>query len=354
MAEDLPRRSRTTIHSICEDLLDLILLHIPSVVGIVRAAATCKLWRRVIGAGAGDAFLRRFRRLHGPQIIGHYYYAYDGCIPSFVPLPAPPPGQPAAIGGIGDLVSFDFFPNSYPLKQSRLTDSRGGLLAFVRNDWTVLVWCPWTRQHREAWLKIPWGSYTHCLAAFLLDGGDETGAFTMSNFRFLYVHLIRHRLYHGSKTVEAWVFSARDDDQWLQLGAMAVGDMIPDADIDDSPPFVFVGRAGGSLCWSTKGSNAVLHLDESTGEFSNFTLPGEAAGIDRNMWYYNRRNLRVVGGDASAVYLVRIAGDDLEVLRYARRSGRACVVERRIRVPQNYASIDDENQRQWYSIAGDF
>ncbi|CAN6352140.1 unnamed protein product [Urochloa humidicola] len=126
---------------------------------------------------------------------------------------------------------------------------------------------------------------------------------------------------------------------------MAIGDMIPDADILP-PPFAFVGCAGGSLCWSTKGSNAVLHLDESTGEFSDFTLPGDAAGIDRNMWYYNRRNLRVVGGDASTVHLVRIAGDSLEVLRYDCCSGGTCMVERRIRVPQ-MARID-ESWQQWY------
>jgi hypothetical protein len=92
---------------------------------------------------------------------------------------------------------------------------------------------------------------------------------------------------------------------------------------------VFVGRAGGSICWRT-GITNVLHLDEGTGEFSCFTLPGP--GINRiSGWFYSDfQSLRVIGASSGSVHLLRIDSDDLELLCHDRSSG-VCVVERRIR-----------------------
>jgi hypothetical protein len=69
-----------------DDTLVLILERIDLLVSLIRAASTCRRWRRVI-ADAG--FLRRFRSLHGPPVAGHYYNHYrihDATdSPSFVP-----------------------------------------------------------------------------------------------------------------------------------------------------------------------------------------------------------------------------------------------------------------------------
>jgi hypothetical protein len=56
-----------------DDTVVLILERINSLVSLIRAASTCRRWRRVM-ADAG--FLRRFRSLHGPPVTGHYYNRY--------------------------------------------------------------------------------------------------------------------------------------------------------------------------------------------------------------------------------------------------------------------------------------
>ncbi|CAN6334638.1 unnamed protein product [Urochloa humidicola] len=150
---------------------------------------------------------------------------------------------------------------------------------------------------------------------FLEPDLDETATgmgLNMSNVKILCVQLRRCRDDGSSKTVEACVSSARDH-HWLQLGTMAIGNTIP-----GRAPFCFVGRVGGSICWSNTIRNnvALLHLNESTGEFSCFTLP---ASVNTGQLCYDRWSLR----------LLRIAGDDLEVLCHDRSSG-VCVVERRV------------------------
>ncbi|CAL4905650.1 unnamed protein product [Urochloa decumbens] len=288
--ENRPRR-RTTIHDIPHDTLGAILQRITCLAVLVRAAATCKLWRLVVG-DAG--FLCRFRRLYGPYVLGHHFYDDFGGSTEFVPFPAP--AGEMGIGGISsDRVSLDFLrPRSGP--DLVLHDSHGGLLALSDIAGSMITICnPWTREHmrfNSPNPTTPARGFTAILGAFLLDTD-------------------------------------------LDLGAMAVGDIIP-------PPFLLVGRAGGSICWCTeKTSNVILHLDESSGEFSRFTLPGGHAD-----GYYDRMNLRVVGGGAGAVHFVRIVRGDLEVLRYARGGGRECVVERRVNVSQ-VASIDGD-WRRWY------
>ncbi|CAL4905628.1 unnamed protein product [Urochloa decumbens] len=286
----------------------------PSITAVIRAAATCKLWCRVIG-DAG--FLHRFRRLHGPEILGHYHY-YKGSTTVFDSFPTS-----NAIDDIRDRLSLDFLSSSYSSPTHlALHDSRLGLLAFDRLGFSIIVCNPWTKQHTELYPPMPRGS-SHFLSIFLLDAGhDEMNSdlLNMSNFRVLFVHLIHH--YHDdTKIVAGSLFNARDD-RWLKLGAIAVGDIVPEAGAIFRSPFVLVGHAGGSICWSNTSANAVLQLYESTGEFSRFTLP-ERAGVNRNRIYYDRRNLRVMGGDTGSVQLVRIARNDLEVLCYD-RSSRAC------------------------------
>ncbi|CAN6352145.1 unnamed protein product [Urochloa humidicola] len=365
------RRTTTTIHDLPGDLLELTLLRMPSTAGVIRAAATCKLWRRVIG-DAG--FLRRFRRLNGPNILGHYrYYDEDGRT-DFFPFPAPAAKEIASIDDIGDRASLDFLPtiwfyHSYELMHPVLHDSRHGLLTFYqRIGSSIIVRCPWTRQHRELYLTQltqPWrDAYTSILGIFLLDAlPDETGpgpGLNMSNFRVLCVRLIHYCSPYDIKTVDASVFSARDD-SWLQMGTMAANDIIPGTIFPYSLVLVLLGRATGSICWYSESTNAVLHLDESTSEFSSFTLPGHV-GINT---CYNRSNLRVIAGDTSSVRLVRISGDDLELLCYDRGFG-ACVVERRVRASQvdsidvgfgacveetsasQVGSIDEEVRQYWY------
>ncbi|CAN6356691.1 unnamed protein product [Urochloa humidicola] len=356
MAQEKRPRQTTTIDDISDDTLEVILQHITSVAVLIRAAATCKLWRRVIG-GAG--FLRRFRRLNGLHILGyHVYYSNFGSGMFFVSSPAPAAGETTTIiGEISNRASLEFLPRS-----SVLHDSRGGLIASSSTGCMVSVGSPWTQKQKLFFCPPPpactAGGFlcpTLILGAFLVDADlDDTPMSlpNLSNFRVLCVEL-RECRHDGSRNVQVRAFLCFGrDHKLLQLGAMMVGDIAPGATMTvRTPPFVVVGRAGGSICWCTEHNNVVLHLDESSGEFSCFTLPEHTGSVSGNKLYpYGRSNLRVIGGNTGSVHLVRIAGDDLEVLCYD-RGVRACVVERRVRASQ--VPNDDDYMarllcRRWY------
>lgn len=169
----------TSISDFADELLKLVLLRVGSHLCLVRAAVVCKQWRRVVAAAD---FLRRYRSLHAPPVLGHYY---AGANATFVPSP-PPPGEAAAIE-ISDRLSLNFFPDSkYHFRNLVLTDRSGSLLAFICSDFSIEICNPWTRQLREVRPPTMGESYWSCLGAFLLIA-DEIGTTPdMSNFRALY------------------------------------------------------------------------------------------------------------------------------------------------------------------------
>jgi hypothetical protein len=206
-----------------DDLLELVLLSIRSPSCLVRAAATCKPWRRVI---ANAAFIRCFRCLHGPHVLGHYHYMGEGDKTVLVPSLTPTPGE---AGPVIDLVSLGLFAGSDYVE---LTDSRGGLLAFVRPDSAIGVCSPWTGRYRRI-RRLPSTRAgddvcivrTDILGAFLLDADEPAAADGMSNFRVLCVHVVRQynreRTMVDRMTAAASVYSEKDR-SWLCLSSTAV------------------------------------------------------------------------------------------------------------------------------------
>lgn len=181
-ARGLDAQPPTIIHDVPHDLLERILLRVRTPVSLIRAAATCKPWRRLI---AGNGFLRRFCRLNGPHILGHYYCYYKRCMPDFVPLAVPAACKPA----IDPLrVSLHFLPDK-----------------FTSPVPPVLHDMPGTKKGDSTSVQ--------CLAMFLLDanpGETETGTgIHMSNFRLLYVHLV-HYCNIDIKIVQAYVSSLQE------------------------------------------------------------------------------------------------------------------------------------------------
>ena len=66
-----------------DDLLIEVLLRVMFPTTLVRAALVCKRWFR---HASDRRFLRRFRKLHPPRLLGYYHREH------FVPmLPQPPP-----------------------------------------------------------------------------------------------------------------------------------------------------------------------------------------------------------------------------------------------------------------------
>ncbi|KAL6622905.1 hypothetical protein ACP70R_032784 [Stipagrostis hirtigluma subsp. patula] len=84
-----------------------VLLRLPSPASLARAALVCRRWRRV---ARSPAFLRLFRRVHPPPLLG-FFVCRGGLLvrrvgdevtgevvdPTFLPVAPPPPGVGGAI-----------------------------------------------------------------------------------------------------------------------------------------------------------------------------------------------------------------------------------------------------------------
>ncbi|CAL5086282.1 unnamed protein product [Urochloa decumbens] len=120
--------------ALTDDLLEEIFLRIASPADLARASTACVSFRRLI---AGPAFLRRYRSLHPPPLLGFLDPGPGG----FQPAEAPHPNAPAARAlARGTGFSFDYIPRGrgrhwYPrdVRDGRVLlfcspDEQGGLV----------------------------------------------------------------------------------------------------------------------------------------------------------------------------------------------------------------------------------
>ncbi|CAN6334632.1 unnamed protein product [Urochloa humidicola] len=311
----------TSILDIPDDLLEHILLRVRTHACLFRAAATCKTWRCVV---AGTSFLRRFHSLHGQDLlIGHYCVnikkmedGIERLNAEFFPCPPRPTNH------LRQRLSLDFLPQPRPYSHSHqrvLTDSRGGLLAFVQDNWYTIICDPWTRQYTE--LHFPWGQREEdrdfdyqCIGAFLLDADDGDGS-PMSSFMVLCACLVRNKD-QDTVTAHACVYSARQN-CWLRgsEGSMDIHSGYWTATwgmhlLDTYTQLM--GRAGGTIFWFGIQGH-VLALNENTCVFSTIRLPG-APDVINIYWrpahqLYHKENVRIVGSRAAGyVRIVSLLG----------------------------------------------
>ncbi|RLN31135.1 hypothetical protein C2845_PM05G17210 [Panicum miliaceum] len=262
------------IHGIPDDVLELILLRLPSPAHMIRAAAACRRWHGVV---AGARFLRRFAsRDGGRHLVAGSYRNGSRRFPSCPPERVRPAFVPAAARTTSPLpaarFSLNFLwraPGSEEFVDPwfwRIRDSRGGLLLFAfeeREDccprWKMhtVVCEPLTRRYRVFPPMVRSARYHLHSGPFLLDGVG------LSSFR----------------VIMGWE-GTRD----------------------------FMGRTRASLFWHA-GGGSVEALDRTTGEVSRSELP-RAGGLDERA-----AALKVTaGGDGEArVLLAAAAGVVLKV-----------------------------------------
>ncbi|TVU01026.1 hypothetical protein EJB05_53545, partial [Eragrostis curvula] len=74
----------TTIDALGEDLLLEIFLRLPSLATLIRAALTCRAWRRAVASS--PSFRRRFREFHQAPLLG-VFADHERCtLPVFAPF----------------------------------------------------------------------------------------------------------------------------------------------------------------------------------------------------------------------------------------------------------------------------
>ncbi|KAF8711595.1 hypothetical protein HU200_029046 [Digitaria exilis] len=352
-----PPAQPTSVHDLPDDLLVRVLLGLGSPLHLVRAAATCRRWRRAV---ADTGFLTQFISLHGaPSVAGHYYVTEtlppnstdqrrrvpEMTTATFVPVSAAvvdvahfsldffyvPPAND------GDRPRNMFQSASRRVRHSRsreIIDSRGSLLLLSNRPcsegryWSpdFIVCEPLTRRcqgiARPATL-----SFHGFLGGFLLDGngGDHCDG-AMSNFRVLSV------LYEqdgSSGAPRACVFTPGSDGGWqlcwYPMDDCGGGD--DDIELPTIDKIHLAGRAAGMIYWGVE-TGTVLVLDESTLIFSLLTFP------EHMRWPYRATNFRVIGGgdDGVPVRIVRLDGQELEVYGQVSGSAGQWVVEKRVRL----------------------
>ncbi|KAG8056412.1 hypothetical protein GUJ93_ZPchr0002g23147 [Zizania palustris] len=328
----------TTVKDVSDHILEVILLRLESPVCLVRAAAACTRWRRVI---ADASFLRSFRLLHGKtrRVAGHYH-TVD---PSFGP-----PSAGVAMGNVfvpspphngidARFFSLDFLPD-YD-ESWELADSRGSLLllskkrkpigwweaAAPRRFFPDLVVCEPLTRRCQGIVSPVYLRRHQCLGVFLLDGdGDEAGGrIGMSNFRVICA-LHDHEWQHELAVPMACVFTSGSNGGWRVVQSTAAVDLPERFD-----SISFAGHANGRLYWGIEDEDggAMLVLDESTHEFSLAMFPG-TVGASYDKWTF-----RVIAGDDGALRVVRVISKDLKVFAQLAGSGE-WVLEKLVNLPE--------------------
>ncbi|KAK3125347.1 hypothetical protein QOZ80_7BG0603680 [Eleusine coracana subsp. coracana] len=126
--------SATTLVGLADDLIADILLRLPTLADVGRAATICRTFRRVI---ADRSFRRRLRSIHRPHFLGFFDSG------EFYPAEAPYPSAPyaRAFTQAADL-SFSFVPLPYrwcTIRHWHIMDFRDGraLLKLVSREYVV-------------------------------------------------------------------------------------------------------------------------------------------------------------------------------------------------------------------------
>ncbi|RLN24059.1 hypothetical protein C2845_PM07G15060 [Panicum miliaceum] len=275
---------------VTDDVLFLIFMRLPSLATLVRAAHTCRSWRRAV-ASSRD-FRRRFREAHPAPLLGLFFdppgAVQDPALPvfpSFVPSRGADRDQAAAVRG-GDFFLTSLQERPGGLHGWDIHDCRGGYILVGNSEKkTMAVLNPMARRserfldlgrhghedthhiHGNRGLPVAHDAGHFCcsdsevsLDARLLCSEEDPKSFR--------VVIVAH---DKPSRVRATVFSS-DTGEWS---------VHPWVDVPPAPlPERFKLRllnsnmqANGMLCWSYNDLTHMLTLDAATMEFPVAELP---------------------------------------------------------------------------------
>ncbi|GJN34195.1 hypothetical protein PR202_gb22839 [Eleusine coracana subsp. coracana] len=296
------------LQSMPVDIQEHILLQLDSPICLVCASTTCKLWRRII---AGTVFLKRFRSLHKPPVVGYYHQSDQS--PASVRSFKPSPQVTTAIASRYD--SLDHFLPLAWLFTGTVKDSRGSLLlveiATMKEDTLrqhLYVVEPLTQQSKAiAVYKATTPAIPCEIQAFLLDGA-KPGEIGMSNFRV--VCLSKNGTVAGIITQDGPIREVKTgNDHGKYMG--------------------YLGSAAGSMYWYTK-PRTVFAFDKTTAEFSSSSLPDTDDFVQPTI----STKFAVTAGRDGQARIVFLAGDTLKIFaRPKPRSGDDWVLEKSVQQP---------------------
>ncbi|CAL5012138.1 unnamed protein product [Urochloa decumbens] len=259
----------TTIRALSDDLLREILIRLPSLPSLIRAALSCRAFLAAVRSSS--AFRRRFRALHPPPLLGFFVGPDGDEMPSFTPVRRrSDPDLAAAVRGADVFLTRlpsddDVFPGW------QILECRGGCL--LLHNWMtkqIATYNPLTRalnpiptmpnkishNHRGKFMPMDY---------FLLPSHDEST--DRSSFRVVYSC-------HDKSRVRAAVFSSASR-QWQIL---PWSDPAPKQPASGKYWLLGGTHVNRFLCWSHSWHAYIVILDTSTLQFSFMDLPDVLKG----------------------------------------------------------------------------
>ncbi|KAL6615533.1 hypothetical protein ACP70R_037803 [Stipagrostis hirtigluma subsp. patula] len=254
------RCSKATIRCLAHDatvqLLRHVLLRLPSLTALARAAFTCRWMRRLVASD--PEFRRLFRATHPPPLLGLFF---DSPSPTIVPaIPSFVPARRNDPDIAGAILAGDFFLTALQVEPRVpprwcAIDSRDGHLLLMN----------WANRMLAVLNPLAWQieGYFDLNALNFLDGAD----FVVTEGRLLCTdeHPSRFRIFclvHDASRVQVVVF-AHDDRDGVLLPSIAAPDR-PDPE-DDRLDWVENGtQAGEFIYWFYSNHEFVIILDTNT------------------------------------------------------------------------------------------
>ncbi|KAI5018535.1 hypothetical protein ZWY2020_043423 [Hordeum vulgare] len=324
----------TTVQDLPDHLLELILARIGPSPCLVRAAAACKRWCRVVG---NPGFFARFGPVHAQAPYVGDYHAVQGGQPLFVP------SSPLVVDR--SRFSLEFLPESGSWD---IADSRGSLLLLTKKR-APHSWRDYSRRVRHypdlmvceplTGLKqgIIWPGNLNGfsrLGVFLLDGDDADRRVSTFNFRVL----------AAVYDTMACVFSTGSDGGWRFI----YSEITSHVALPKLGPENFVGRANGTLYWGIDGcATAVLALDETTAEFSILAFPESVWGPS------HKRTSRIVGGEDGTLHVIRLIRNELKVFaqRLPGNDEDEWLLEKHLKLPEATLGLPGRKEHFFRQLA---
>uniref|UniRef100_A0ACD5UGX0 Uncharacterized protein n=1 Tax=Avena sativa TaxID=4498 RepID=A0ACD5UGX0_AVESA len=254
-----PPPAPTTIFTIGDDLLLEILVRLPSLPSLVRAAFACRYFLHAVRSF--PTFRPRFGALHPPPLIGLFLKGRDGDVPSFAPLRGRADPDYGAV-----LRGSDFFLTRLPDDQGfwHINHCHDGYL--LLHNWTTRLSVAY---NPLAGVLHPIPMPPHAVRDYhiIMSSSPEErhGSSSSSSFRLVSVHedgLQLRPVVYSSHTREWQVFP------WVE--AATINKDHPDDDKDFLPPTR--GKlVNGRIYWTSY--HFMIVLDTATLQFSSMDLP---------------------------------------------------------------------------------
>ncbi|RLN34119.1 hypothetical protein C2845_PM03G31610 [Panicum miliaceum] len=301
------RPPATTLRDVPDHLLELVIRRLDSRVPLLRAAAVCKRWRRIVSIVLTRTCFRTYScYAASPHVFG-YYHVPD---PSYSP-PRRTVFVPAAHSTADARhFSLDFLPRPRRRGSWKLVDGRGSLLLLAnarRGFFPDLVVCePMSRRYRRIFPDKD-TRYHRCLGVFIAKDSIRV---SMSESDLKVICVVYDRsdgMAQDVGSVTACIYSHRYRRGWDWHNKVSSNRHIHGAE-----SAMYAGRSAGLICWSIDDEGTVLAARTSGGIFGRLCVPEQVRGPQ------NRSNYRFVDDDWKVEYpqIVRLAcliGDELRV-----------------------------------------